>query len=538
MTSMRKYKILFVSALLALLVVALGLPFIRYAGAHYDETIFVSAIYSPAQTEYAMKFSFARVPIMVLSYMGTLKAALMAPAFRFAGASLGTLRVPMLLGCALSVVLFFLAMRRITGTKPALLASMLLGTDAVYILTSVFDWGPVVLQHLLFAASFYSAVRFSESKRRRWLFLCGLFAGLALWDKALFLWLLAGFGIALPLVYAGEVRDILRDRKLVAMGILGAVLGALPLLYYNKVRPLNTLRANVGQSDPNPFRKVVTLDATLDGRGLFGYLVRESPEGQVKDLKQAERYSLRLSSLLGDPRKSLQHLLLVVALLSLPWLCFGPHRRLALTVTLAGLIAWLLMLRSPATGGALHHTVLLWPLPQLIAALAAAQVIRTFERRGALVCAGVFLLASLSNIAVLNTYLAHFIACGPSATWSDAVTHLVQELGTYRNRHVFAADWGILRQVQFYGRGTVSIVENSDGVLNAIQDDPARNFLENSLSDPDTVFVTHTEGKEAFPDSRKKLLAFAEERGYRHELKRSIHDRHGAAVFEIHEFRK
>lgn len=522
-----------------LLFFALGLVFLPYPGAQYDEVLFASAIYAPDTVEYAMKTRFGPIPVMLITYAGTLKAAIYTPLLRWFEAGHYTLRLPMLLVAALSVALFFLAARRLTGMRAAALAALLLATDAVYLLTSVFDWGPVALQHLLFAGALYAGVRFRETPRAGWLGVMAFCAGLALWDKAIIVWLLAGFGVSALVVLRAEVRAVAGSRRLAAVAVVGFLVGAAPFLYYNKVHPLRTFTSSAEMDREPALQKIVALDRTLDGGGLFGYLVREDPEGLPEGLRTWEKAPLWLNGKLQGPRHSVQHILLLGALLAVPLLWRTEWRRPALFLTIAALVGWLLMLATRNAGGAMHHTILLWPIPQMVLAMVAAHLSREFPRRGARLVAIAVLAAALNNGLVLNHYLAHFIACGPTWIWSDAIRPLAAELGRMEGRRVFAADWGIMQQLEYYGKGRIALHRAGDGVVWTLNDDPnAAPYLERALADPTSVFVTKTDGRDVFPGVRARLLAFAAERGYQDRLVGVIKDRHSAPIFEIHEFHR
>ncbi|MBI5281761.1 MAG: glycosyltransferase family 39 protein [Candidatus Solibacter usitatus] len=525
--------------LACLLFTLLGVVFIPYAGAQYDEVLFVTAIHNPAYIEYSVPTRFGNVPVMLMTYIGTLKAAIYAPILHFLGATHATLRLPVLLFGAVSVWLFYLTLRRLAGTTAAALAALLLATDALYLLTCVFDWGPVALQHLLFTAAIYFLVRFAQQPRARWLFAGAFCAGLALWDKALFVWTLAPFFAALLVLFPRRLWDIARNRRQAAALLAGFVLGAAPLLYYNVQQNLKTFTANTQVDEPNPLSKLVNLDRTLDGSGLLGYLVRDNPEGPPQNLRTWEKPPLFLNGVLGNPRQSMQHILLVAALLAAPLLCwFGPNRRAALLFVAGGTAAYLMMMFTRSAGGSVHHTVLLWPLPQMALGLVAGEAVRRWPGRGRTIAASAILVCALSNLAVLNSYLAHFIACGPTAIWSDAIRPLVADIGTRPGRLVFAVDWGIAQQVEFYGNGRIGYHRSSDGIVLGLPDELSVRPLEAYLANPATLFVTHTEGREAFIGVRQRMLEFASARGYRDEILKVIHDRHGAPIFEIHEFRK
>lgn len=525
--------------MICLLFAVLGVIVLPYPGAQYDEALFVSAIHDVDNIECTVQLSFGRIPVMLMTYVGTLKAILYTPLVHWFGGTNATLRLPVLaLGMA-SIWLFFLAMRRLAGAKVALLVSLLLATDVLYLLTCVFDWGPVALQHILCAGLLYCSVRYTQEPRLRWLFVAALCAGLALWDKALFIWLMAGFGVALVVVFPRDLWQLVRSPRRVAVLVLGFVLGAFPFLFYNTLKPLNTFKANVQVDEQSVASKLVMLDRTFDGSGLMGYVVREDPEGPVQNLKRWEKIPLFLNDKLGNPRNSLQHLLLVAALLLAPIVCwFGPHRRTSIFFLLGFVLTYAMMLITHRAGGSAHHTILLWPAPQILLTLLLAQVAVLWPRRGWRAAAALVLVCTLSNLAVFNTYVAHFIACGPSWVWSDAIRPLVYELGRKPGHMIFAADWGITQQIEWYGNGRIGFYRNSDGLLVSLPEPSSATEIERFLADPATLVVTHPEGREAFVGVRRKLIDFAAERGYRDSLVQTIQDRHGATIFEIHEFRK
>ncbi len=524
---------------LCLLFGVLGLILIPYPGAQYDEVLFVTAIHDPVHIEYAFRLGAHLIPIMVMTYVGSLKALLYMPLVHFLGGTHATLRLPVLALGMISIWLFYLSMRRLAGTKAALLASLLLATDVLYLLTCVFDWGPVAIQHVLFTAIVYAGVRFAADQRRRWLFLMALSAGLALWDKAIFIWLMAGFGLALLAVFPRSVWQLLRSPARVAVLVLGFTLGSFPFLFYNTVKPLDTFRTNVQVDEQSVPAKLYMLDRTLDGSGLMGYIVREDPEGPVQNLKWVEKIPLFLNDKLGNPRNSLQHLLLVAALLLAPIVCwFGPHRRAAIFFLLGAALTYALMLLTRRAGGAAHHTILLWPVPQILLTLLLARIAVLWPRRGWYSIAVFALVCTVSNLTVYNTYLAHFIACGPGLYWNDAIRPLVNQIGSTPGRMVFAVDWGITQQIEWYGNGRIGFHRSSDGIVLGLPEPLSVPPLELALADPATLFVTHSEGRESFVGVRKKMLDFAAERGYRDTIVQTIPDRHGVVAFELHEFRK
>lgn len=530
-------RVFFPAALVAA-VLLFGAVFVPYAGVQYDEALFIKAVYNDPTVEHAVKFGDVRVPIMLIEYIGTLKAGVYAALLKMLPANVWTLRVPTLLVAALAVALFYLTIRRVTGTAVAALASGLLATDAVYILTSVFDWGPVAFQHLLFAAALYCGVRYAQEARLWLLFACGLCCGLALWDKALFVWLLAGAGVALTAVFPRQSWALASRRQTALLIAAGFILGALPFLYYNKIHPLATFRGNVQVSGESKIQKIRMLDKTLDGHGLVGYLVRHSPEGFPRDLRFAEKVPLFIATRVVAPQGSWQHLLFAVVLFGSPLLWFTRWRREFFFAYITFLVAWLLSILNPATGGGAHHTILLYPLPHWLLALCVAWLAETWPRRGLQVSAAVIAFCAFSNLLLLNQHLAQFISSGPTAIWTDAIFPLTGKLKDYDGRKFVSVDWGVVTGVRYLSGGQAVFAGREDGITLDF-DTPLRDArLQSFLADPSVLFIARAEGKEVFAGTRERFFGYARQHGYQGRMLDSVADRHGSAMFEIWEFRR
>ncbi len=161
---------------------------------------------------------------MQLSYLGALKTLVYWPLFWIRTASVYAIRLPMVLAGAITIVIFYKWAGLFAGPRGALLAALLLATDPAFLLTDTFDWGPVALQHLLVVSGCFLIAR------GRWSWGAFLF-GLALWNKAIFAWTLAGLALATLLVFPAAVRAALAGRRRWTRALLAFALGALPLLY-------------------------------------------------------------------------------------------------------------------------------------------------------------------------------------------------------------------------------------------------------------------------------------------------------------------
>ena len=82
--------------MVCLLFGVLGLILIPYPGAQYDEVLFASAIHDPLNIECVVQLSSGLVPVMLMTYIGTLKVAIYTPLVHWFGGTNATLRLPVL----------------------------------------------------------------------------------------------------------------------------------------------------------------------------------------------------------------------------------------------------------------------------------------------------------------------------------------------------------------------------------------------------------------------------------------------------------
>lgn len=523
-----------VALLLCVLFFVLGCVFLPYPGAQYDEVLFASPVYPPYIGEFSMETAAGKLPVMVMTYVGALKTWLLWPFLKLFGPSHMVMRLPMLAAATVSVLLFFLALQRLVNPWVAVLATALLATDVNYLLMSLFDWGPVALQHFFLTLVFYSGVRYAQQKQRRWLLIACFAAGLALWDKAIFIWLLGGFGAALLIVYPVEMWRIARKPRTLVPAALVFLAGCSPLLYYNWVKPLKTFTSDVSVGSENYLVKVSQIDTALAGDGLRGFLTRPEAGSKPQDLRLWERAALKLESLLGFPRRSFQAVLVVLSLLAAPLLLLTPHRKLVLWALLGMLLTCAVMFSTHRAGGGLHHTILLWPMFHLILAIAAAELFRFRPR----IVVGILLIGVASNLTIADAMLADFARSGTSVAWTDAIRGLMRVAGNDTTRIIAATEWGIVEQVRYFSEGRIGYYPGSDGWLRELNVPSSKAAAERAIELETTLWIGHAKGSEVFADTNDVLLRLAADKGYQKRLLDTIRDRHGRAVFEVFDFRR
>ena len=393
---------------------------------------------------------------------------------------------------------------------------------------SCFDWGPVALQHLLLVSGALCFWRFFDKKGRRYLYAGSFLFGLAVWDKAIFLWTLAGLGIAVAAVYRKALLRPLRPMPVIfAAGAF--LIGALPFVAYNARNHWEAFdRPWVAMKDLP--ERVGILESTLDGSALFGTLVRDNdaPVSAVH-LTRVESLARSIDRRAGGLSHNPMAWLLALSLALLPFQCSRP----AVAGLLALILAYAFMLISNG-GGAAHHVVLLWPLPHFVIAAVWARVLSRRPRSLVVMLAGP---VCLLNLLTTNHYLARASEAGSGLLWTDASWGLKAALGDTAGQTVLATDWGIVGPLTTMSKARFPIYGISDLLTTDALTDTQQNLLSDAIAAPSNIFVAHADGSELFSGVNARLQTFAQKRGFEKTLLHSVYDRHGRTIFEVFRFR-
>ncbi|MBV8819287.1 MAG: hypothetical protein JO022_13075, partial [Acidobacteriaceae bacterium] len=181
----------------------------------------------------------------------------------------------------------------------------------------------MVLQHLLGLLGMTSLVVFAQCHHRRYLAAGWFCFGLALWDKALFVWLLSGMALAVVLVYGREVYEHVRRPRQglvnVSIAALALATGAAPLIAYNVTQNFPTFHGTEGFSTNELYRKSLELRRCWEGTALFGYVVNEDTAPLPHAARNGlERLSFAIRSLVGERKRNLLDFALLALLCAMP----------------------------------------------------------------------------------------------------------------------------------------------------------------------------------------------------------------------------
>ena len=513
-----------------------GLAFLTKTGIENDETIFGGSFLKPYGGAYVIRIGHSRMPIMVMAYIGTLKAWLYRPLINIFGTGLVVLRLPVLLAGVASVWLFFRLVYRIAGLRAAIIGCTLLAVDSTYLLTLCFDWGPVALQHLLLVAGLLLLVRFYQQRASSRLFWGFFLLGLGMWDKALAVWMLSGVGVAAMAVFPGRILAA-ATRKRVVLAVLGFTFGVFPLLVFNLENQWQTFRGNVNRDTSDIPGKARLLMETAKGDGLFGWMFDEPSQTPAPHAPRGlvQQASAEISSLAGHPRRHSLFYAFLLAVLLAP-LARGDALRAILFALIAMAVAWVQMATNANTGGGVHHTILLWPFPQLLIAVSFAAASRRLGRAGIPAVAVVTVAMTLSGVLVTNEYYYVSFRYGAAPVWSDALLPLSSLMVNMHAREIYCVDWGMLDGLRYLGHGQLPVLSGTDPISKPQLSPADREPVLRMVTSPGAVFVAHTKDFENFQGTNEKLVKFAAAEGYRRDMTAVIHDSFGRPAFEVYRF--
>lgn len=524
---MTRDRIATVASLLCFLVTfSFGLLCYHYPGIQQDEAYFAMPLFLKHSALFSTSHS---IPVMLMSYLGCLKTWLYAPLLHLFEPSVALIRLPVLLLAAITVVLIMRLAYLIRGRAAAIVTGTLLATDASYLLTSVFDWGPVVLQHFLSVLSATLVIRFFQTRRDSLLALAALCAGLALWDKALFIWMLSASGVAALAVYPREIWHAFSGRRIAILG-LAFLLGAAPLVYFNFKTGLGTFRDN-RRDLSEVAQKTVILKRTFDGSALFGYLVNDAGTGPERSpSNRAERVSITVSRAFGTHRENIFGWLCLAAVAWSAVVLRGPSLKVGIFLVLACAIAWFEMASTVNAGGSAHHVILIWPLPHLFIGLVATETLFRFPR-ALIPIAAVLGVAVVANLLNVNQYVSQFARFGSPVPWTDAVTALAKTASGLDGT-VAVYDWGLSNPVVLLNKGRVKVVDEREA-LNGMLGNPQAYSQIRPLIDSRVVWAAWSEGHDVITASNEMVDQVMARAGLRRCPITVIRDRNGREMIDL-----
>ncbi len=548
-----------------LLYLALTLFQLDLPGLHYDEAkeAGLNALEMlQRQNVQAFRASGVQIgaiflPLMVQDYIGALNVYLALPLLALLGPNVPALR---LLGvaCGLATLLLVWALGRdlsrraqgeLTGAAgwTGEIAVLLLAANPTFVFWSrqgIFVTNIVVT---LAVASVWVALRWQRTGRPGYLYALAVLAGLGLWSKLLFLWVLGALvGVAATAWLGRRLRGgpspLPRPalRSLVLAGLL-FLLALSPLLLFNQQTSgtVQSIFGNLGQSYYG-----------VENAAFFANLAARL--GQVGTLLRGDHLWYLGGIFANGWALPIGAGLVIVALILAARAWRSGQDRASLPVLLLTLFfVALLIVQSAFTVSDLFitHYAIVQPFVVLLAALAADIILNRAQRAGGsdalqaadskwggLLALSVLLLVMLWVGMDVQTSLRYHQALARSgglATHSDAIDRLARVMDEQGAVQPLALDWGIDAQVRYLTANRVRPLE----IFGYERlDEPDAGFAgraEQFLDDPTRLFIVRAPEETVFRGRREVLHALAADSGRALHVQEVIYDRAGRPMFEV-----
>jgi hypothetical protein len=187
-------------------------------------------------------------------------------------------------------------------------------------------------------------------------------------------------------------------------------------------------------------------------------------------------------------------------------------------------------------GNALHHTILLWPLPQAIMAVAFASASRRLGSAGIPAVAAATAILMASGLLLINSYFARMVRNGGAISWTDAIFPVSEYMKNVRATEVYCVDWGFLDSLRLLSDGNLPVRVGEDPIQKTELTGDDRQRLLEMVSGAGHVFIAHEKPFEFYPGLEERLAKFAEGAGYRKRVLEKFSDSNGRPTFEVFRF--
>jgi hypothetical protein len=535
----------------------LGSKQIAIPGLYYDEVLFVNAATGGTSSSFVAK-RIMGVPIMLMSYIGALKAYVYFPIFSLFGVSPATIRLPVIFISLMSLCVVFAIARICFDTFASSILVSFVALDPIFIFMTKLDFGPIVLMMFLklLVLFFFFKTVITQSTRYLWpLAISGI---LGLYDKLNFIWFVIALGTAAVVLFRAELTGVLKRQPRSFLAPLVSLLVITLLSGLIVVVPL--------------VRQTQKLDVTLWDRISYALQL------YIITMNGGELYTRVLDSQLplGTAANYATFAALVIIMIAGTRILVQKQRgrldqlslfqrTMACYLILFALIFVQIALTHKA-GGA-HHILMLYPFHHFLAVGAAVGLSRAVNERfrlgglatsavarpvgelrqdawrkyaftagvGVLVALAALLLASEVKVGLIYT-----AAFNDKQAFNPRWSPEIYELAGYVNERdidvIVFPDWGIHNQVFALGRAETRARCLDLWLDFKAMDDPQRGaeLYNKFFKGKSALAVLYSQDAEVMPNARQHFFAFADYFHGRRTLERVFPSAQGKPIFEVY----
>jgi hypothetical protein len=490
---MRVYEI-FIVAFIFLCAIAIACIKIQMPGIYYDEILFANAALGSKVNSF-IRYSFLGVPVLLMDYIGALKAWIYAPIFDFFGVSPATIRFPAILIGVTGGLLSVLTIRRYFGAKAGLYCAFLTFFDPALLIHSRLDWGPTALMFLFRGLLMFGIAFWWSNGKPAGLWLAVSASLLGAFDKLNFIWILAGVWISVMAFCWPKIKAYYIENRVASLAQL-LLLGSGSLFFLYRAISISTTLQNSDISLVDRIAVAWNLTyLTFIGGGPLDFICGDG-KALAKWMVPAYVFVFCVCFL--------RVLIFKTAFCWKKWLFL-----LSSTILLAAAF----VLTKSATGP--HHAAVLAGLPAMLAAPILASPIN--RKNGSFLARACSYASILSAVLLCGSMLftTLFVIFSFQKTknpnWDIAHNKLAEVVKKYPNHHFLTSDWGMGTQLIAFSKGKMSIDDSWPNFLNidSHQFQTAHKDYASQISTKfPCVLISRAVGRENFPIANSNAVNF------------------------------
>jgi 4-amino-4-deoxy-L-arabinose transferase-like glycosyltransferase len=515
-----------------LLVLALSLLVFAAAAGHsialpgldYDELLFVNAATGGENSSFIYRRLFG-VPVLLMNYIGALKAYLFAPIFAVLGVSPATIRWPAI-GISMGSIALTYALARLSlRPAAAATAAALVALDPVFVLLTRVDWGPIVLMMLLKLAALYCLYRSLATGSPALLWGTAAACALGVFDKLNFIWFVLALVPTTLLLFRPELASMYRRS---AARLLAPVATLLLVALAMGLRLIAPLFLASQESDRSIITRIPVLIAAyagaMDGRTVYQWMT-ETPLPHPTLVNYATLVGLMVLGLTWWRRAR--------AARSSPRLTLGDRFVLGYGLLLALILAQIVI--TERAGGP-HHMMMLFPFHLLLLTAGLAELAGATSRlrQGA----AMLLVAALA-LSDLRVTRAYAQAYRTEERLRPRLSPVIYQLSAFLNREppdrINFVDWGMHNQV--YALGTDQTRRACRDLWMAFRLPLSRqqtaDILARDFAADRVLVIMHPRSGDSGVGAQDRFLQWADSLGLVLQPLRTFRDRGGRILYEV-----
>jgi 4-amino-4-deoxy-L-arabinose transferase-like glycosyltransferase len=479
-------------------------------GIQYDEILFGNAALGGIDDSF-IKLKLGNFPIMLMPYIGALKAYIYYPIFKIFSVSVYTIRIPVIIIGVLTLLFTYKYVYSIFNIRTALITILFLACDPSFVIQNKLDWGPVSLSLFLKSISLFFFITGVNRRRKKYFVFFVLFLGLGLFNKLDFIWFINAMLFSILIFNFKKIISFLKENIKFSLIILLSALSFFSFILVYALRMSSTLFNQKGFFSFNLLERLKyqydNFTWTLNGNGAYGFMTDT----------HLQFHSLFL--LIGS------FIVLIAFLIHFFNKTEEFNKWIKFFIVLLLTIVFQIYATDMATGT--HHMMMIYPFPHIIVSFFMSKIIEDFRgnRMKLLIASGVYsslAVIIISNLYVNYRYIDAFKHDKVSVMWSNAIYTLVDYVKENKEKTYVSVDWGLHNQLLTLTNGTVPLKEFvwTFKDLNLKEENKRQDswLIDECVCKPNHVFLFHTDEFSSFLNAKKNFFHFLIKKNIRANL--------------------